>query len=84
MENIIIWMVQFIKGNGMKISNMVMDLRSGQMGQNMKASTNSARRMERVDLIGLMDHHMLENSQIITYMGLENISGKMAEKYRNI
>ena len=81
MENIIIWMVQVTKGNGMKISNMVMDLRSGQMGQNMKANTNSARRMERGDLIGLMDHPMSEISQIIIYMELVYISGKMAEKY---
>ena len=40
--------------------------------------------MERVDLIGLMDHLMLGIYQITTYTVMEYINSQTEERYKNI
>ena len=81
MVNTIIWMVQAIKVNGMKINNTDWEWRYGLMEQNMKANINMAKRKEKANLIGLMDRHMKAISKIIIFMDMAFINGRMEEWY---
>ena len=62
LEYIRMLMAHDMKGNGMKISNMVMGLRSGQMVLHTKECTLLGRSMARESLLGLMGVHLVVNS----------------------
>jgi hypothetical protein len=61
LEFIVILMEPSMKAIGKKISNMVMDLKHGQMGLNMKGNMYKVKNMELEDSHGLMGAHTMVN-----------------------
>ena len=64
---------------GKKTSSMDMELKLGQMVQNMKGTMNTERNMEQVHLNGLMDQCILVNSIIIIFTERVFIHGATEE-----
>lgn len=79
MVNTFIWMGLNIQEIGRMINKMVKGRKFGQIKRHMKATIFKARNMVKVYLSGLMVQNIRENFTRITFMGLENISGKMVE-----
>ena len=60
MEFSIIWMVPSMRDNGLMIFNMEKAKKLGQIKRFMKESIKMARKTERVNFIGVMEHSMRE------------------------
>lgn len=74
-----IWTVQSILVIGLKINNMAMELRYGQMEVLMKVIMNLVKNMELVLFNGLMEVLILENFIVTTYMEWDCTLGTMVE-----
>jgi hypothetical protein len=74
--SILIWMEQFMRGNGGKTSSTARELKSGQTELNTKDSTRMERSMEKVHSFGPTIQSTRENFIITIFMGRETIRGQ--------
>ena len=72
-------MVQNMKDNGKKISNMEQGLKLGQMELGIMENTFKERSMVLVNLPGQLEVLIMENSLRIIFKEWENIIGLMAD-----
>ena len=73
-----------MKVTGKKINSMVMDLKHGQMVQNIKDSMFKERNMVLESLLGLMEAHIMVTLLKITFKEKENTTGLMVENTMEI
>ncbi len=71
-----------MKGNGRMISKMDMGLKFGQMGLNMKVTIIKEKKMVKALIHGLINLSIRDNGQIIKYMGMVFILGRMEENMK--
>ena len=81
-EHMYIRMVHNIMGIGQMINNMDLVQKYGQMVLGMRDNIYMEKNMEKENLIGLITHRMLENSQRIIYMERDFINGLMVESIK--
>jgi len=74
-----IWMVLNTKVIGKRINNTDKVLKPGPMVPNMMVSTYMEKNMDKVDLHGLTEALILDNSKKITFRVMEHTIGPMAD-----
>ena len=73
-----------MKDTGSMTSSMVKVKNTGQMVLNTKVIIHLVKRMDLVNSIGLINHHMLETLLIIIFTVMENTSGQIKENIKVI
>merc|ERR1712086_208497 len=74
-----IWMELNTKEIGKRINNMDRVLKPGLMVPSMMVNMYMERSMDKVDSLGLMEAHILDNSKKITFKVTEHTTGLMAD-----
>lgn len=78
-ESILMLMVQDTKDNGLRINNMAMVLKDGQMVPLMKVNIHKERSMEKENSPGLTLVHSLAISLTTIFMEVVSMNGQMEE-----
>ena len=73
-----------MKDTGSMTSSMVKVKNTGQMGLNTKVIIHLVKRMDLVNSIGLINHHMLETLLIIIFTVMVNTNGLIKENIKVI
>ena len=60
--NIFIWMVQYMKGSGLKINSMVLARKPGLTPRDMKDNINMDKSMDKGHSFGVINQHIQDNS----------------------